>query len=284
MPQPYWYVRRSSNSGVTWSTVDLYQYAAGQYIDATGFAADDSGNVYVVGWGRDAGTKRNPSGNLHWLVRRSTDGGNTWAVVDDLLETSGAHAAGFVPGAGVFVVGVPYPGSSSSWLVRRSLTGAQGTWSTVDGPIAGGAAQGVCSDSQGNIYVVGAQFITTATKPRITGYNAWVVRKSSDGGNTWTTVDSFNYANTQSASANGVARNAAGTVVAVGYASDAQGISHWIVRALASSGVWETLDDYQLSPGHRATSTTVTSDATGNLLVTGNATDSSGQHWIVRRL
>jgi hypothetical protein len=46
-----WYVRKSSNSGVTWSTVDLYQYTPGLWVDVTGFAADNSGNIYVVGWG-----------------------------------------------------------------------------------------------------------------------------------------------------------------------------------------------------------------------------------------
>src|SRR5260221_4884322 len=69
---PYWYIRKSSDHGLNWSTMDLYQYAAGKWIDATGFAADNSGNLYVVGWGRDAGTKQNPSGNIHWLVRKSS--------------------------------------------------------------------------------------------------------------------------------------------------------------------------------------------------------------------
>jgi hypothetical protein len=284
IPQPYWYVRKSPDSGVNWSTVDLYQYAAGQWIDATGFAADNSGYIFVVGWGRDAGTKRNPMGNIHWLVRRSADGGQTWTLVDDMPGPSAA-GAGFVPGAGIFVVGVPYGDSTSSWLVRRSVSGEPGTWSTVDSPFAGGA-HAVGSDSLGNIYVAGSKWITTATKPKLTGYLAWVTRKSIDGGNNWSTVDTFTCAPNATAQAWGIGRNSAGNVVVVGGASDS-GRSHWIVRqsATGDAGSWSTTDDFQLTPGYNATAGNVATDAAGNLLVTGTALDATpGEHWIVRRL
>ncbi len=133
----YWYVRKSSDSGATWSTVDQSLYGAGQFMDATGFAADDTGNVYVVGWGQDqtvvgSGKHTTTQTTIHWLVRKSTDGGKTWRLVDDVIGPSAFHA-GFVPGAGIFVVGGPYiiPGS---WMVRQRPNGEPGTWSTVDGP------------------------------------------------------------------------------------------------------------------------------------------------------
>lgn len=279
-----WYVRKSSDSGLTWSTVDLYQYAAGKSIDATGFAADNSGNIYVAGWGRDA-TKNS---YLHWLVRKSSDGGQTWTLVDDLQGPTGnfgAAGAGYVSGAGVFVAGPPYASSSSSWLVRRSLNGASGTWSTVDNPFAG-AARAVGSDTQGNVYVAGTQVttVTIKTHPLTTAsYSAWVTRKSSDGGNTWSTVDTFTYAQNAASDAYGIGKDAAGNVVVVGRAYDGQNKAHWIVRTLGSSG-WQTSDDFQIAPGYYAVATGVATDAAGNLLATGNANDSTGTHWIVRRL
>ena len=267
---PFWYVRKSSDSGQSWSTVDLYQYTAGKWIDATGFAADAAGNIFVVGWGKDA------SGYNHWLVRKSTDGGQTWALVDDVKGYSGFHA-GHVPGVGVFVVGGPYiiPGS---WMVRRSLD-AGANWQTVDGPFAQGAARGVANDSQGNIYVSGSMFVATQVlkvKGQITtnGYYAWITRRSGDGGRTWATVDTYTYAPNQTAQAQGSGTTLTGNPVVVGQARDAQGQEHWIVRMLGSSG-WQTIDDF---PGGIATR--VASDAAGHLLVTGNA---SGR-WIVRRL
>jgi hypothetical protein len=280
---PYWYVRKSSDKGLSWSTVDLYQYAAGQWVDAAGFTADNSGNVYVVGGARDAGTKRNPVGNLHWLVRKSANGG-PWTVVNDVQgSTPGfvASGAAFVAGAGVFVVGGPNASASSLWVVRRSLNGELSTWSTLESPFAGGAAA-VGSDSTGNIYVTGAKWITTATKPNITGYWVWVTRESNDGGNHWSTVDTFAPAQNKNSNGLGVGRDSGGHVVVVGYAYDAQAVRHWIVRTPGSYGAWGTIDDFH--PGNSASALGVVTDAAGNLLVTGAAQDATGSHWIVRKL
>jgi hypothetical protein len=279
---PYWYVRKSSDKGLSWSTVDLYQYAAGQWVDAAGFTADNSGNVYVVGGGRDAGSKKNPVGNLHWLVRKSANGG-PWTVVDDVQGSTPnfvANGAAFVAGAGVFVVGGPNASASSLWMVRRSLD-AGTTWSTVDNSLAGGAAA-VGSDSLGNIYVTGAKWITTATKPNITGYWVWVTRESSDGGNHWSTVDTFAPAQNKNSNGLSVGRDSGGNVVVVGYAYDAQAVRHWIVRTPGSSGAWGTIDDFH--PGNSASALGVVTDSAGNLLVTGAAQDATGSHWIVRKL
>jgi hypothetical protein len=289
---PYWYVRKSSDNGATWFTLEkdnLYQYAPGKWINASGFAADGSGNIYVVGGAQDASKKS----YLHWLVRKSSDGGQTWTLVDDVqgpTSSFGANGAGFVPGAGVFVVGAPFAGWSSSWLVRRSPSGQSigepGTWSTVDNPFAG-AAQSVGSDSDGNIYVVGARFLTSTVKGRATTYPAWVTRKSSDGGNSWSTVDTFNYVQNRDSIAFGIGRNSAGSVVVAGRGQDLQGKLHWLVRTPDAFGTWQTmppLDDFQLAPGYHASALGVATDAAGNLLVAGFADDATGSHWIVRRL
>jgi hypothetical protein len=260
--------------------VDLYQYAAGQWVDATGFTADNSGNIYVVGGGRDAGTKKNRLGNLHWLVRRSSDGGQTWTLVDDVTGQD-ANCACFVAGAGLFVAGPRYASSSSVWTVRRSPNGQPSTWSTVDSPFAGGAAA-VGNDSLGNIYVTGAKWITTATNPNITGYWVWVTRESSDGGNHWSTVDTFAPAQNKNSNGLSVGRDSGGNVVVVGYAYDAQAVRHWIVRTPGSSGAWGTIDDFH--PGNSASALGVVTDSAGNLLVTGAAQDAMGGHWIVRKL
>jgi hypothetical protein len=200
----------------------------------------------------------------------------------------GPGGAGFVPGAGVFVVGDEFTGGAG-WRVRRSLTGEPGTWSTVDGPIAGGAASGVATDSQGRIYVVGSLFVQTGTvknkgQVTATGYNAWAIRRSDDGGVTWSTVDTFNYSGTQGAMAHGIGKDSSGNVVVTGGATDAQGKRHWIVRAPDSEGVWRTIDDFLLPGGMSAAAGGATTDSAGNLLVVGNATDATGTYWVVRKL
>ena len=144
------------------------------------------------------------------------------------------------------------------------------------------AARAVGGDSQGNVYVSGSMFITTQAATKHTaaqGYYAWITRKSSDGGNTWSTVDSFSYTqNTGGYGPVGIGMNAAGNVVVVGNSS-----GHWIVRTPDPSGAWHTIDDFQLSPGYRASASGAATDAAGHLLVAGSANDSTGIHWIVRR-
>lgn len=280
----YWLTRLSSDSGLTWSTVDTYQYASGQPINATGATADDQGNIYAVGWARASSPKKNTAGNLHWLVRKSGDGGQSWSLADDFEGPAtgfGASGAGFVPGAGIFVVGSEFVGEA--WRVRRSLTGNAGSWTTVDGPLAGGAAQGVGSDGVGNIYVAGSLFIITQPATRNTpavGYNAWGVRKSSDGGTTWVTVDLLG----ARTFAKAVGNDAAGNAIVVGLATDAQNKNHWIVRRLDPLAGWQTIDDFQLAPGYSAVASGVTVDSEGNLLVAGYGSDATGQRWIVRKL
>jgi hypothetical protein len=274
---PIWYVRKSSDSGASWSTVDAYQYAAGQLNFALGFTADQSGAIYVVGYGNDAGTKKN-SGNNHWLVRMSTDGAQTWTLVDDVIYAT-AHGAGFAPSAGVFVVG---QNASTGWLVRRSPTGRVGTWTTVDNPFAG-AATSVCVASSGSIYVAGNAYIITQTKPYVHGYYLWTIRKSTDGGSHWSTVDAFAYAQGANSYVYGLGTDALGNAVAVGNAYDGQQ-THWMVRKPGTSGAWVTIDDFQLAPGYSAYAAGITTDSAGHLLVTGNAWDAPGAHWIVRRL
>jgi hypothetical protein len=212
------------------------------------------------------------------LVRKTTDGAQTWAVVDDVIYAT-AHGAGFLPGAGTFVVG---ENSSTGWLVRRSFTGGVGTWVTVDNPFAG-TATSVCADNSGAVYVAGNAFIVTQTKPYVHGYYLWTVRRSVDGGNHWSTVDTFAYTTGASSYAYGMGTDALGNAVAVGYAYDGQH-NHWIVRKPGLSGVWQTVDDFQLTPGFSAYAMGVATDAAGHLLVTGNGLDAGGAHWIVRRL
>jgi hypothetical protein len=281
---PYWQVRKSSDRGVTWTTVDLYQYPVSSLdVDPTGFTADNAGNIYVVGWANSAGIR-------HWLVRKSTDGGQTWDLVDDTTGGNLASQGCFVPGVGLFVVGSQ--STALGWTVRRSLDGGA-TWTTVDAPFGSGAgAWSIASDSLGNIYVAGSVSVTTiTTKPKATvTYSVWTTRKSTDGGNTWSTVDKFTLAQNASATAHGVGMTAGGGIVVVGQAMDDGGkhvdaSTHWMVRTPASSGVWQTVDDFQLLSGSGAEAWGVVTDAGGNLLVAGQAASyPNGLFWVVRKL
>jgi hypothetical protein len=129
--------------------------------------ADDAGNLFVTGSAGYDSTGLNG----HWVVRKSTDHGQTWATVDN-YPNAVPHKIHFLSGTngGLFVVG--YRNGGSTWTVRRSRDSGA-SWSVVDS--LPGIAYGVSSDSAGNVYVVGQS-------------GGWTVRQSSNGGNTWQTI------------------------------------------------------------------------------------------------
>jgi hypothetical protein len=184
-----------------------------------------------------------------WTVRRSLDGGATWATVDSSIYGDprgiGADAAG-----NLYVVGASVPPivsylapiadlPSGHWLVRKSNDGGN-SWTTVDDflpcvtvsiqPLVAqcaldAAANAIASDVYGNVFVVGCLTpYGSASQPE------WVVRENPRGMNTWTTVDTFQYALSQESVPAAVAADALGNVFVGGFVDDASGIMHWLVR------------------------------------------------------
>jgi hypothetical protein len=291
-------VRKSEDAGVTWNTVDQFQLVAGLSSSARAFVADSSGNIFVAGSGSSPGARKIDPDPLHWLVRKSTDGGQTWSTVDDYYSTAKGgypkwgipNKAHFAPGIGLFVVGQTAAnanGYSETWTVRRSVDGGA-TWSTVDLYQPGGAgyisiAYSVTSDAQGNIYVVGRADVPQVINRKTYTLGQWIVRQSSDGGNTWVNVDVLSVGTGKIASASAVGIDTAGKIVVAGKYQDVQNVYHWIVRRPDSFGQWQTVDDYQLVSGYEAGPEDIVTDAAGNLLVSGEADDATSAHWVVRR-
>jgi hypothetical protein len=76
--EPRWTVRRSRFRvrNASWLTVDSYM-GFGAACMARDLAFDRSGGLYVAGYALDAAT-----GWWHWIIRRSTDRGETWQVLE----------------------------------------------------------------------------------------------------------------------------------------------------------------------------------------------------------
>jgi hypothetical protein len=240
--------------------------------DDIGIATDAVGNVYA------SGCDFYKSGSYYyplWTVRKGV-GGTSFSTVDTVPNSRPTDV--FVhPTAGVFVAGMTTVTiknqTSSAWLVRRSTDGGA-TWSTVDTFQLTGTkssvAMGIGADAAGNLYVVGSGH---AVNKGITS-NHWIVRKSTNGGNSWVTVDDYQLVADNSSQARCIAADTNGNLVVAG-----SGAGKWIVRKNAGgTGAWTTVDVFQ-NAGSVTTPNAIAAGLFGNIFVGGN--DSA--NWLIKR-
>lgn len=234
-----WIVQRSTNKGLSWTVVDQFNYSPGQESIALGFAADKNGNVYVVGEGIiNMGTPQ-----YYWIVRRSTDSGQTWTTVDSLTGAPGFYneaAAVTVNSNGrVFVTGVVHDGTKFEWLLRSSPDAGM-TWSTVSTYASNNHARGyaVTVDKSNNVYACGSGMDNN-------NKNHWIIVKSTDNGTSWNPADNFQLHADGDAECKVLALDASGRIFAGGFGVQPGSGKHWIVkRSNADGSAWAIRDDY----------------------------------------
>src|SRR6266568_1495896 len=233
----------AADGGASWSTVDdVAPFSGSWFNQPNAIAADAVGSVYVAGFLNTTSTRD------AWIVRKSVDG-TSFSTVDSLPSGIGATALFVHPTAGIFVAGqanVVVKGVTvRAWIVRRS-TNAGATWQTVD-TLYGtkgstyyfGRAYGVGADAHGNLYVAGA----LAIPYRGSAVWEWVVRKSTNGGSSWSTVDTYQLAPGGNSVPAGFVADSNGNLYVAGYGSTTYwGAANWIVRWNPGGGnSWQTL-------------------------------------------
>jgi len=272
-------IREKLPTSSTWTTLYDYKFVGGGYestFNAITFNAAD-GKLYVAGVGGD-------SKGTHWLVLSATPG-QPLQLVDNYQGGGGPASWGFglaSDSAGdVYAVGETQTststGLSTDWTVREQPAGASG-FSTVDSyPQTSGqfsAARGVTvvpSGPSAGVYVVGQ------ADAKVAGARNWITRKSTDGGATWSTVDSLNA--TTASNAMAVIADGSGNLFVAGNESEynvgstTQTSGHWVVRESSDGGTnWATVDDWQPAAGSTAGARALGLDALGNVDVVGAAT------------
>ena len=288
-----WIVRQSGDGGATWSTVDAFYQGATAKPSCTDVKVNPyTGDVYAVGAGNTGST----TGFL-WAVRKRAAGSTNFTTVDMVgaPPVNEARAVGFHPTAGVFVVGHMGNGTRDLWTVRRSQNGGA-TWTTVDtfqdSANTYSEARGITVSASGAIYVCGhAGQVQSKVKGKTTTVNNWVVRRSLDGGATWTVVDRFGAepitTGPGEATATGVTLAPSGAVFVTGYSPTPRRL---LVRkgTTGSNGAmsWVSSDDFQYVSGQNSSSQAITSDIYGNLFTAGSATIDSAQlgYFMTRKL
>jgi len=244
-----------------------------------GLATDAAGDVFAAG-------NATISGSTHWVVRERAAGQTLFTTVDDFqLNVGNTPASTFAQGlcvipsgasAGIYAVGGDFD-TAEHWLVRKSRDGGK-TWTTVDqfqyGGVGSSYAAGVAGDHAGNVFVVGQGGSSLTTKGR------WIVRKSANGGTSWSIADNFQPSPTEIGQAAAVGSDLAGNMYVVGQLYDGAA-NHSIIRSNAG-GSWATVDSYQLVAGRSSSAHGFATDAGGNLYAAISASSASNGHWVIR--
>ncbi len=271
-----WVVRRSQN-GNAFSTFDTF--SAGPGISAH----PDSITRGVLGFVVAGGTNQLGSNAGPWVTRARPL--LTWKTVDTfsdpLLPAASAHATLMTLDGAVLVGGVEAqsPGGYH-WVVRTSTDGTN--WTIDDDDVALVATTGVNALAQN---IVSADVFAAGYDFDGSQY-LWKVRRR--GGAAWSTVDEFSLAPSPAASsvgsvATGVAVGRFGAVFASGYARDASGNSHWLVRRSNDAGAtWSNIDDVAPVGQQCAARGMAYHRASRTLLVSGRCHDGTSYHWVTR--
>lgn len=205
-----WVFRTSMDGGRTYSNGPSYQLGPDDAV-ADAIAVDHIGRIVVAGYAVDL------SNNWRVVTRLSTDGGVTFTTVDSVTFPPDAiHGVSsiVVDSNGQFTVAIN--GIEAPSILRRSTPGAL-TWTTIPNPTPFVKARGLCTTSAGLV----ATGISTLTSKLVTyryANGAWalldapnfvgsgwactevngalyasgskcLVRRSANGGASWTTVD-----------------------------------------------------------------------------------------------
>jgi hypothetical protein len=140
--------------------VDSFQLTKGNTPNAYGIGADAHCNIYVVG---HAFAPYRGSSYGHWLVRKSANGGASWATVDDTQTFSTGDQAALGFGAdsngNLYVAGWASASKTAGpyhWIVRKN-PGGTGAWATADNfaDVSSAEAHGISADTIGNVFVGG---------------------------------------------------------------------------------------------------------------------------------
>ncbi len=281
-----WLVRESGAGGTTWATVDAYQPVPGAWATCGDVKMSPyTGDVYAVGTGNTGGGNTTP---FNWTVRKRAAGVANFTTVDTFSAApfAEARAVAFHPTAGVLVAGRVGDGTSQRWTVRRSATGQPGTWTTVDAfqesPGSYSWARGIAvGPAPSNAIYVCGKAIQQIKKGAVKTVNNRVVRRSIDGGTSWTVVDRFGAeaapAGAGLATGVGITLSPSGKVFVTGVS--AAPTRHLVRKGTTAANgtmTWTTSDEFQLVAGQDSEGQGITSDAYGNIFSAGFGNDITG--------
>jgi RNA polymerase sigma factor (sigma-70 family) len=257
-------VRRKASGQAAWET--LFDSTTAVYV--SGLASGPAGDLYIA-----------VHGPAQWEVYRRPAG--QIAFPEQPMEGFFANRFGGLTVDDAGNVYVAY-NNVRHWILRKQ-TGAQGPFTTVEDFIGNGDPENPSLDSlsrrplvvrdgpSAGVYLVG---YTNQMTPGTDGNDAisrphWMVRKSRDEGQTWTTVDDFAGGRTSVNIVYEACTDARGVIYATGFA--AYPGCHWITRRSVTGepGTWVTDDDFVAHKNESYMGQVLAADAAGNVYAAG---------------
>jgi hypothetical protein len=237
----HWIVRKRAAGATDFVTIDDYT-AGGIGGFGKGINVVESGpaaGIYAIG----AVSLDSTGSTYAQSIRKSGDGGATWTTVNTFTydagtaRTTARHVVGAADGR-LYAVGTAqqrriigfrgnkpvYAAQNDTFMLVRQSSDGGASWATVDvTPTPGWASEPFDADVDldGNLYVAGEMMVNLGDQ------DYGFVRTNSGG--SWQQVDSFAAAGVGS-TASSVAIGPAGSVFVSGYAKDAGGVHHAIIR------------------------------------------------------
>jgi hypothetical protein len=270
-------VQGSTDQGATWSVLDQYSEAGLSYAHHRAFAVDSfNGNLFAGGNLNGA-----PGYDALWFIREWNPATRLWSTAENYTALSNdvgqASCADIMvtPSRDVYATGGGQLGTGLGWVVRKRPAAAS-TFTTVDADYSGktpGSGWDQAFHSSYGVFVVGDM------------NGLWTVRRSLSGEKgTWTTVDSF-YVARQWTSGSAKYILATPSIIYVAGSAYNAGTrkTHWVIRTSTDGGLTWSLTDNLAPAGSSAEARGIVEDASGNLVVCGFVTGTTGMHWIVRK-
>ncbi len=157
---------------------------------AQGVATDTDGNVSVVGWTFGALGGANKGSFDAWVIKFNGDSHPLWSRQPGTSDGDVAQGVTTDTDGNVYVVGYtggalggPFKGVEDAWVIKFDGDGRQ-LWSRQPGTSNSDRAQGVATDMDGNVSVVG--FTSGALGgPDKGDFDAWVIKFDGDGHQLW---------------------------------------------------------------------------------------------------
>jgi hypothetical protein len=239
---------------------------------AANSVAHDSLNdiLYVAGW-------QNRSGPIEGVVYRSLDKGETWSTVDTYTGGTPINQDIAIDSSGaVWVVG----SNAGAWVVRKSPTGASGTFDYIENFIVGGTSStpiAVAIDSADSVYVIGYETVSGES-------SNWTIRKSTTGlSGSFETIGSLDRDNSVDL-ARDIAIDSQDNIYVVGTETVSGESYNWVVlrSTTGESGSFSYVDSMNRD-NNLDVPFAVEVDSQGAVYVAGYETVGGSRYWVVRK-